>query len=279
MKTVVLAVLMIAFGGQAVVMGAESDKSVEPDAVHTFKQVGDVTLELNVYQPKDHKVTDKRPAIVLFFGGGWVGGDKNHFKRQAIRYAELGMVAITPDYRTKKKNGTTPFESVADAKSAMRWVYQNAGKLGIDPAMIAAGGGSAGGHLAAATALVKAFDDPQDDTSISPVPSLLVLFNPVIDNGPGGYGYDRVKDKFEQFSPMHNIVKGAPPTLFMLGDKDKLIPVATGEAYKKKMEEVGSECELIIYKDQGHGFFNRGESFTQTLDASIAFLKKHGYIK
>ena len=185
MKTFVLAMLMITLGGRAVVMGAESNKSVDPDAVYTFKQVGDVTLELNVYQPKDWKASDRRPAIVLFFGGGWVGGDKDHFKRQAIRYAELGMVAITPDYRTKKKNGTTPFESVADAKSAMRWVYKNADKLGIDTKMIAAGGGSAGGHLAAATALIKAFDDPQDDTSVSPVPSLLVLFNPVIDNGPG----------------------------------------------------------------------------------------------
>jgi acetyl esterase/lipase len=279
MKKIVAVMLLMMLSVNSLARGEENAGQVQPDAEYTFKTVGELELQLNVYQPKDFKATDQRPAIVLFFGGGWVGGDKNHFKRQAIRYAELGMVAITPDYRTRKKNETTPFECVADAKSAMRWVRKNAEKLGINPNMIAAGGGSAGGHLAAATALVKDFDDPQDNTSVSPVPQLLVLFNPVIDNGPGGYGNERIKDKYPQFSPLHNIVKGAPPTLFMLGDKDKLIPVATGEAYKQKMEEVGSECELIIYKDQGHGFFNKGESFTQTLEASVAFLKRHGYIK
>lgn len=57
------------------------------------------------------------------------------------------MVAITPNYRTEYNSGTTPFEAVADAKSAMRWVRLNAGVLGIDPAAIVAGGGSPVGIL------------------------------------------------------------------------------------------------------------------------------------
>jgi dienelactone hydrolase len=65
----------------------------------------------------------------------------------------------------------------------------------------------------------------------------------------------------------------------MLGDKDQLVPVETVQAYKKQMENVGSECEVIIYKDKGHGFFNSGESYTQTLEAADHFLAKQGYMK
>jgi acetyl esterase len=83
-----------------------------------------------------------------------------------------------------------------------------------------------------------------------------VLFNPVIDNGPGGYGYERISDSYKSFSPLHNINKGAPPTIFFLGTKDKLIPVETARYYKTVMEKVGSRCELFLYEDQGHGFFN-----------------------
>ncbi|HCD34152.1 MAG TPA: peptidase S9 [Phycisphaerales bacterium] len=263
----------------SLVLAEQQVQNQKPDAVYTYKHVEDVELKLNVYFPPDHKVTDKRPAIVFYFGGGWTSGNMDHFKRQSLRLAQLGMVAITPDYRTKKRHGTPPFDCVADAKSAMRWVRKNAAKLGVDAERIVAGGGSAGGHLAAACALIKSFDDPQDDVSISPVPVALVLFNPVIDNGPGGYGHDRIKDKYPEFSPLHNITQNAPPTLIMLGDKDKLIPVATMEEYKKRMQQVGSECEVIIYKDQGHGFFNRGESFKQTLEAAETFLKKQGFIK
>lgn len=279
MNTRVLAFVMMMLFTGSMAMGEEPVKDVEPDAVHLYKQVGDVQLHLNVYLPKGHKASDKRPAIVFFFGGGWMGGTVDHFKPQSLHYAELGMVAITPVYRTKKSHDVTPFECVADAKSAMRWVREHASELGIDTGKIAAGGGSAGGHLAAATALVKAFDDPQDNLSISPIPNALVLFNPVADNGPGGYGHERVKDRYTEFSPLHNITQGAPPTLIMLGDKDKLIPVAAMELYKQKMQQVGSECELIIYKDQGHGFFNKGESYKQTLEAADAFLIRHGYLQ
>ena len=70
---------------------------------------------------------------------------------------------------------------LADAKSAMRYVYKNAAALGIDASKIAAGGISAGGHLAAATAFSKGFDDPADDLQVNCKPSALALIVPVID--------------------------------------------------------------------------------------------------
>lgn len=248
-----------------------------------YKTVDTVSLKMKVYYPDDFKPGDRRPAIVLFFGGGWNNGKIDQFKRQAIYFAGLGMIAITPDYRVKSRQNTTPFESVKDAKSAMRYVRSNADKLGIIPNKIAAGGGSAGGHIAAATDLC-AIDETTDNLSIDARPNALVLFNPVFNNGPGNYGYDRFGDKYTQISPYHNIKKGAAPTIVFLGTKDELIPVKTAEMYKQKMEEVGSRCDLFLYEGQGHGFFNYSPKlktpyFDQTLKEATTFLKSLGYIK
>ena len=62
-------------------------------------------------------------------------------------------------------------------------------RLGIDPKRIAAGGGSAGGHVAAATGVCNGFEDPDDSNAeVSSKADALLLFNPVYDNGPEGYG-------------------------------------------------------------------------------------------
>ncbi len=188
------------------------------------------------------------------------------------------MVAICADYRTNKNGGVDPRGCVTDVKSAMRWVRAHAGELGIDPQRIAAGGGSAGGHLAAATALIGKFDEAGEDTSVSCRPDALVLFNPVVDNSEKGYGYERVGAYWQDFSPLHNIDKTAPPTLFMLGTKDALIPVAVGEEYKKRMEEVGARCDLRLYDGQPHGFFN-GARYFETLTETDRFLESLGFLK
>ena len=67
-------------------------------------------------------------------------------------------MAISAEYRTKKSHGTDPFACVEDGKSAIRWVRENAAQLGIDPTKVIAGGGSAGGHVAACTGTIKGFE-------------------------------------------------------------------------------------------------------------------------
>src|SRR5690606_30010989 len=128
-------------------------------------------------------------------------------------------------------------------------------ELGIDTAYIAAGGGSAGGHIAAAADLTG-IDEATDNLSVDPRPDALVLFNPVFNNGPGNYGYERLTERYLEISPFHNIRKGAAPTIVFLGTQDKLIPVETAKEYQRKMQEVGSRCDLFLYEGQGHGFFN-----------------------
>ena len=241
----------------------EAEKGVPtPDARReTYKQIGEVKLDLFVFHPSGHnQKTDKAPVALFFFGGGWNGGSVAQFAPHCRYLTERGMVAIVADYRVASRHKTSPFECVKDGKSAVRWVRKNAGRLGVDPERIAVGGGSAGGHVAAATATIEGLNEAGEDNSVSAVPNALLLFNPVYDNGPDkGYGYERVKDRYLEISPMHNIRKGMPPAIVFLGTNDKLVPVETGKKFQQKMQEVGSRSDLHLYEDQGHGFFNHSQ--------------------
>ena len=257
-----------------------SDASAQPnpDKIVRYKTVGELELTLHVFNPPGHSNTALRPAIVFFFGGGWQGGTPTQFYKQSVYLASRGMVALCADYRTESKHGTPPEACVRDGKSALRWIRAHAAELGIDPQRVAAGGGSAGGQVAAATGTTQGFDEDGEDTSISCRPDALVLFNPVFDNGPGGYGHDRVKDDWEAFSPMHNINTNTPPTIVFLGRRDGLVPVATAEAYKMRMEEVGARCDLHLYDGQPHGFFNVARYYETLLEAD-KFLVSLGFLQ
>jgi acetyl esterase/lipase len=246
-----------------------------------YKQIDTTQLFIEVYHPDKFDSSQTYPAMVFFFGGGWNGGDRSQFLEHAKCFSKRGIVCFLADYRIASKHKTTPFESLKDAKSAVRFIRNNASKFGIDSNRIVASGGSAGGHLAAATALITDYNESTDDLSVSSMPNALVLFNPVIDNAPGGYGYERIGDAYKSFSPLHNIKKGAPPTIFFLGTNDALIPVETAEYYKKVMEKVGSRCNLHLYENQDHGFFNYRyfEYYKKTIFETDKFLQSLGYLK
>jgi len=264
---------------------AKTTKANYPGAkAEVYKNASGDDLYLYIFNPEGHDPSkDKRPAIVFFFGGGWNGGSTGQFEQHSRYLASRGMVAIVADYRVASRQKTTPKECVADGKSAIRWVRKNAARLGIDPKRIAAGGGSAGGHVAATTGIIDGMDDSADDSSVSSKANALALFNPVYNNGPEGYGYARVKEYWKQISPYHNIDKKSPPTIVFLGTKDNLIPVSTGESFQAKMKELGLKSELHLYKDQPHGFFNEGKGgtdiFLDTLRKTDAFLVEIGYLK
>lgn len=254
------------------------DQSTRQSLVLCYKKTDTTELKLHVFFPPEDERPDRFPAIIFFFGGGWINGSIKHFEKQAKYLASRGMVGVLADYRTYSRFGTTPFEAVRDAKSAIRFLKANAKSLRIDSARIVAAGGSAGGHLAAAADLTE-LDEPYEDLSVSSRPHAVVMFNPVFDNGPGGYGYDRIGQRYLAISPMHNIKSGAAPAVAFFGAKDQHVPVETAALYKKKMEEAGNRFELFIYPDQAHGFFNSGRYFLETLKQADIFLESLGYIK
>ncbi len=246
----------------------------------TYKTVGPRALKLLVDKPADWKATDRRPAMVYFFGGGWVAGNPSQFQRHSEYFASRGMVGIRVEYRLiPKGNPGPPVVCCADARSAMRYVRSHATELGIDPERIAAAGGSAGGHLAAMTALIDGLDDPADDTAVSCRPEALVLFNPVFNNGPGEWGYERVGKNYRDYSPAHHVAKGAPPTIVFLGENDKLIPVKVVKDFAKDMKSAGSRCDTHFYPGAGHGFFNSPEYYSQTVVEADKFLGSLGWLE
>jgi acetyl esterase len=142
-----------------------------------YKTIGLTKLKLYILKPTERHDIEKLPAIVLFHGGGFNERPVWQFKAQCQYLVDKGMVAILASYRTNNRL----FDCIADSKSAIRWVRTHAVELGIDENHIAAGGGSAGGYLAACTGLVKDFDEKNEDLTISSVPNALVLFNPALD--------------------------------------------------------------------------------------------------
>ncbi len=272
----------------------ESNFELPDSRAEVYKTIGDVKLKIYIYEPKGHKAGAKRPAIVFFFGGGWRGGTPKQFQEQCRYLASKGMVAMTADYRVSSRQGTKPFHCVRDGKSAVRWVRQNAKRLGVDPDHIAAGGGSAGGHVAGCTGTLPKHDEPGEDAKVSSVPNAMVLFNPVLitakAEGLKAFGgkLDRLAERLGvedsmTMSPYHNIRKGLPPTLVLHGKADTTVPYSTAEAYVKQVTKTGLRAELAGYDDMPHGFFNFGrrdnKMFLATVTRMHEFLGSLGYVK
>lgn len=284
MNRIFLALLSLIIFGTAA--ADEAPLKINGAVAEVFKKTPQAELLIHRFDPPEHDPEkDKAPAIVLFFGGGWVGGEPTHFEPQGRYLAKRGLVVFLPDYRTRKKYETTPRECVADGKSAIRWVRKNAERLGVDPDRIAAGGGSAGGHVAATTGICDGLEEPDEDTEVSSRPGALVLFNPVYNNGPDGYGHDRVKEWFPAISPAHNLTKDDPPVIVFLGTKDKLIPVSQAEEFRDKQKELGIRSDLHLYEGEPHGFFNlkvgqgKAEHFIDTVLKADAFLGDLGFLE
>ena len=259
--------------------------TIEPDRELVYKTVDKTQLKLHVFEPKGLQPTDKRPAVVFFFGGGWSAGTPKQFYQQAQILADRGMVAFSAEYRVRSRDKTTPFECVKDGKSAIRWVRSHAADLGVDPNRIVASGGSAGGHVAACTGVIRDCEEEGQDLSVSSLPNAMILFNPVLDTTEKGYGAKRFKPEQQtDLSPCHQVSAGVAPTLLLHGTKDTTVPFENAERFAQRMKEAGNECVLVPFADRGHGFFNGtffrpksdGTDFDQCMEASIEFLTNHG---
>lgn len=263
-----------------VLSGFSQDYSVEKKNM-IYKEVDGHSLEMTIYTPSVQGDA-KLPAIVFFFGGGWTGGTTTHFQMQAEYLATRGIIVVCPDYRTKTKHNTSPFECVKDARSAMRFLKMNDENLRIDTNKIVAAGGSAGGHLAACTAIINNINEETDNLSVSTKPFAMILFNPVIDTGKRGYGSEKVAGREFEISPVHHVTSGIPPTLIMHGKSDTTVPYENVVRFTQLMKQEGNDCTLIGYKKQNHGFFNfnkKPKHFKKTLKKTEQFLEDYNLLK
>lgn len=295
MKRLLIALVWLGCVGGAWGQSPALDASLQPSLTgatdFVYKRVSGVELKVWVFSPADLKPTEKRPAILLFGGGGWTNQNPAQFSPQARYLATKGMVAIVADYRVRAVNNTTPYDAVTDAKSAVRWLRQHASELHIDPSSLAVGGGSAGGHIALASAVVSELDEPAEDQSVSSRPNALVLFNPVPNTVPDPQAAlspqqqglaEWLGSRARAISPIHHLGKNLPPTIIFHGTADRLVPFAEAEAFCRKANEWGNRCELVAFDGATHGFFNPARSvkwYYETLAGVERFLRQLGYLR
>ena len=264
------------------------------DTVVVYKSTDNIDLKLWIFNPVNHSLDAQSPAIVFYFGGGWNAGSPSQFVKHCEYLSARGMVAMVADYRVASRNNVKVNSCVADAKSSVRWIREHAGELGVDPDRIAAGGGSAGGHLAAATATLTKFEEPGENMKISSKPNALALFNPALILSPLGDLTPEEKKKMEtlevrlgakpeDISPYHHITPGIAPTIIFHGTGDQTVPFKTAEAFNMQMTKVDNKCILAAYENAGHGFFNYGKmdngAFVSTVSMMDKFFVKLGWLE
>jgi len=228
---------------------------LEPTRLVTYRKAGDRELHLHVFNPEGWKASDKRACFLSVHGGGWVNGAPRRQYPFAAHFAAKGMVGISVEYRLLKKDNVTPFDCVADGRSAIRYIKEHAAELGIDAEKIVANGGSAGAHVAAGMAMFDGVDNPGDNLKIDPKPAALVLHYPVIDTSTAGYGNKACGPKWKDISPLHQVKNGTPPTILFHGTGDQTTPFAGAKAFDAAMHEAGNRCELVIHPGGKHGYF------------------------
>jgi acetyl esterase/lipase len=254
-------------------------------AAPVYKTTPQGDLKINLYFPSDWKATDRRAAIVFFFGGSCAVGSPAQFTATAEYFAARGLVAASAEYRIASVHHTAPRHCAEDGKSTIRWLRMNARHLGIDPGRLIAGGGSSGGSIAAFAAYNNTFAPDDEDSSISSRPDALVLINPAF-----GFPDDRSRLTPEQrqaaggplgtFIASWKVVKGGPPAILFFGTEDQFQDKARD--FARQLIAVGTRAEFYLAAGQQHAFFNRFPDspwHALVLRQIDLFLASLGYLK
>jgi sialate O-acetylesterase len=246
-----------------------------------YKTIEGSDLSVYLHKPKGWSSGGKYPAFVYLHGGGWAGGTLHQGMDLLATVRDHDIVGINVEYRLADAQNLDPGRCIEDAKSALRFIRSKAQLLGIDPERIAVGGHSAGGHLAAACALLPTFNAASDDPKFSCKPNALALIVPVLDNGPDrGYKSEApaIKSNLKAYSPAHNISAGAPPTLIFAGNQDAGAALSCLERFKENMIRSGNRCDLMVY-DGGHGFANQSPVKEDVNGKIVEFIRSLGWLE
>jgi acetyl esterase len=256
-----------------------------------YKTVDTFKLKVDIFYTDQTFQKENNTAIVFFHGGGWAYGTPSEFFTTCERYAKMGIVTISVEYRLSIDNGIvpsktiSPIESVMDAKSAMRWVRWNAVKLHIDRNRIVAAGQSAGGHLALCTAMIDDYNEKSDNLSISCSPNAVLLFSACV-NAVEGW-CDRLlgdrRTKIWSISPTHNVRKGLPPMIEFHGIDDEQVPKWTVQFFQSEMEKEGNYFEQHMYEGRKHYLGDGNPKYSRYYDDEILkiaddFLRKFKFL-
>jgi acetyl esterase len=209
------------------------------------------------------------PLLVFFHGGGWIYGDLDSHDAPCRFLAERsGVRVLAVDYRLAPE---APFPAAYDdCLAAYRWVVEHAESIGADPARLAVGGDSAGGCLAATTAIAAAQEGlplafqlliypGTDHTATTGSRTLFAegffLTQDFMDLASATYLPEGTAPDDPRASPIYaEVPDGLAPAYVVTAGFDPLRD--EGEAYARKLADAGIAVQLKRFQDQIHGFFN-----------------------
>jgi len=275
---------------------AETKKKKErtvvfPDDIRVDRDVAylapDRKQKADLYFPKQMPTDKKLPAVVVIHGGGFNDGDKDRRREINIgsNLARNGFVAMSIDYKLWNKYAKSPTwpQSLHDAKTAIRWLRQNADRLGIDGDRIGAIGCSAGGNLVSMLAVTgpeDGLEPPGGDDKVSTRVQCAVDLYGAVDL----LNYHDMKmflktreedpESYKKASPTTYCGKGDSPILLIHGTGDETVDVSQSETFAKALEAGGVEHELIVIPDAPHTFDLDYEPFDVKTPV-LSFFNKH----
>lgn len=256
---------------------------------YTYKVVGSDSLNAYVFSPSKSASSQVFPSIVIFHGGGWVMGEPSWGFQHAKKYAALGLVSISVQYRLSDEKQITPIDAMDDARDFVIWAREHAKELTLDINRIAAYGWSAGAHLIASCAV---FPTHNADSSISSAPNALILHSPAVSLVHDGWFKKLLLDKGQpiDYSPAEHIQEDMPASIIVVGRDDTVTPLRESELFHNNMLKFGNESYLHVYDGVGHlftpsdqpdhGWPNPDKAVSEkAFDEIDKFLNKLGYIK
>lgn len=132
--------------GLASLAAATAGAATTPPEIHTYKQVGALAIQPDVYRPAGF--TGPRPVLVWIHGGALMSGTREGMADHPLIKAMLadGGVVIAIDYRLAPETQLPAI--IGDVEDAFRWVREQGPKLfNLDPDRLVVAGSSAGGYL------------------------------------------------------------------------------------------------------------------------------------
>lgn len=199
----------------------------------------------------------RRPAVLILPGGGYGYVSEREAEPVALRFAARGWSTFVLMYSVAPNKFPT---ALREAAMAMAYIRRNAGEMEIDPAMVAAIGFSAGGHLCGT--LGTLFDSPEVE-DIGPAellrPDALGLCYPVVlslgRTHNGSFRKLCGEDmQLRQRLSLDGLVRPDMPPVFLwhLRDDDS-VPVCGSLILAQRLEEAGVDFAMHIYRQGGHG--------------------------
>ncbi len=203
--------------------------------------------QLDIYAPRNGGKL--RPVVVFFYGGAWRNGSKAAYSRLGRILAAMGYVVAVPDYRLYPDVKFPAF--VEDGAAALAWIARHADEFGGDGSRITLMGHSAGAHIGA----LLAFDKRYLAAAKAPAGCIKAFvglagpydFVPRPDLAPIFAGHSP-----ELWNPNRLVEAGAPPSLLIHGQRDKVVEPANSEKLAVKLQAVGSYVRLKLLVYAGH---------------------------